>query len=216
MWAHLDPATCATVNYVASCRKRRAPRRPAGSSRNRTTTSLAPNELAELLGHRSRPLDCLDIGLAEQLAVTEACDLFLAPHTGFGMAALAVDTPWLALSGGRWFEYFFNRVPFRSIIPDCGRYPSFTQFAPTVVIDDDGDGPRTPSMTASRIHDDLNQIVAAARELLDGSLTYEQSLRDYFPVAGGPRRRREHNLVGRWCAPRVFASGVGVRGEAWI
>ena len=52
----------------------------------RTTTSLTAGELAALLAHRSRPLDCLDIGLAEQLAVVEACDLFLAPHTGFGMA----------------------------------------------------------------------------------------------------------------------------------
>ena len=56
--------------------------------------------------------------------------MFLAPHTGFGMAALAVGTPWLALSGGRWFEFFFNRVPFRSVIPDPARYASFTQFAP--------------------------------------------------------------------------------------
>lgn len=145
----------------------------------RTTTSLAPGELAELLAHRSRPLDCFDIGLAEQLAVTAACDLFLAPHTGFGMAALAVGTPWLALSGGRWFEYFFNRVPFRSIIPDCERYPSFTQFAPGLVVDDD-DGARTPSMTGARVRDDLDRIIVAAHELLDGSLSYEQSLRDYF------------------------------------
>jgi hypothetical protein len=146
----------------------------------RTTTSLAPGELAELLAHRSRPLDCFDIGLAEQLAVTEACDLFLAPHTGFGLAALAVGTPWLALSGGRWFEYFFNRVPFRSIIPDCERYPCFTQLTPAAVVDEGDDGPRTPSMSRARVGDDLERIVAAARELLDGSLTYEQSLRDYF------------------------------------
>jgi hypothetical protein len=60
------------------------------------------------------------------------------------MAALAVGTPWLALSGGRWFEYFFNRVPFRSMIPDPERYASFTQFVPAAgVDDDDGDGPRT-------------------------------------------------------------------------
>ena len=96
----------------------------------RTTTSLAPSELAALLAHRTQPLDCFDIGLAEQLAVVEACDLFLAPHTGFGMAALAVGTPWLALSGGRWFEYFFNRVPFRSIIPDCERYPELHPVCP--------------------------------------------------------------------------------------
>ena len=148
----------------------------------RTTTSLASGDLAALRAHRSRPLDCFDVALPEQLAIVEACDLFLAPHTGFGMATLAVGTPWLALSGGRWFEYFFNRVPFRSIVPDAERYPSFTQFTPAAVIDDGDDGPRSPSMTGARVRDDLDRIVAAARELLDGSLTYEQSLREYFPA----------------------------------
>jgi hypothetical protein len=37
-------------------------------------------------------------------------------------------------------------------------------------------------MTGARVRDDLDRIVAAARELLDGSLTYEQSLCDYFPA----------------------------------
>src|SRR5262249_26314930 len=60
----------------------------------RTTTSFAQTELDALLAHRSQPLDCFDVALPEQLAVIEACDLFLAPHTGFGMAALAVATPW--------------------------------------------------------------------------------------------------------------------------
>ena len=135
--------------------------------------------LAALLAHRSRPVDCFDVALPEQLAVVEACDAFLAPHTGFGLAALAVGTPWLALSGGRWFEYFFNHVPFRSVIPDTDRYPSFSQFAEPVV-ETGEDGPRTPSMTERRIRDDLDRVVAAARELLSGSLTYERSLRDYF------------------------------------
>ena len=110
----------------------------------------------------------------------QACDVFLAPHTGFGLAALAVGTPWLAISGGRWFEYYFNHVPFRSVIPDVERYPCFSQFAPAATIDDGDDGPRTPSMSRARIRDDLERIVAAAGELLAGTLTYEQALRDYF------------------------------------
>ena len=110
--------------------------------------------------------------------MVEACDVFLSPHTGFGLAALAVGTPWLALSGGRWFEYFFN-VPFRSVIPDTDRYPSFTQFAAPVMSDEDN-GPRTPSMSERRVREDLGRIVAGARDLLTGSLTYEQALRDYF------------------------------------
>ncbi len=146
----------------------------------RTTTSLAASELTELLAHRSSPVDCFDIGLAEQLAVLEACDVFLAPHTGFGRAALAVGTPWLALSGGPWFEYFFNHVPFRSILPDRDHYPCFTQFDPMGTVDDGDDGPRTPSMTRARIREDLPRITVAAKELLSGSLAYEQALRDYF------------------------------------
>jgi hypothetical protein len=93
-----------------------------------TSTSITAAGLHRLLSHRSGPLDGFDLPLGEQLAIVEASDVFLAPHTGFGLAALAVGTPWLALSGGRWFEYFFNRVPFRSLLPDVERYPSFSQF----------------------------------------------------------------------------------------
>jgi hypothetical protein len=37
-------------------------------------------------------------------------------------------------------------------------------------------------MTRARIVGDLDRIVTAAEELLTGSLTYEQALRDYFPA----------------------------------
>lgn len=47
------------------------------------------------------------------------------------------------------FDYFFNRVPFRSIIPDTDRYSSFTQFTPAARIDED-DGPRAQSMSRAR------------------------------------------------------------------
>ena len=146
----------------------------------RTSTSLAPRRARRAARARSRPLDCFDVELTEQLAVVEACDLFLAPHTGFGMAALAVGTPWLALSGGRWFEYFFNRVPFRSIIPDPERYPCFTQFAPARRRGRWRRRRPDAEHVRGAVHDDLDRIVAAARELLDGSLSYERSLCDYF------------------------------------
>jgi hypothetical protein len=58
----------------------------------RTATSFGDGDLAALLAHPSRPVDCFDLPLAEQLAIVEGCDLFLSPHTGFGLAALAVDT----------------------------------------------------------------------------------------------------------------------------
>ena len=90
----------------------------------RTSTALATEELRELLNHPAGPIDCFDLGLVVQLGIVERCDVFLSPHTGFGLAALAVGTPWLTISGGRWLEYYFNHVPFRSIIPDTDRYPA--------------------------------------------------------------------------------------------
>ena len=146
----------------------------------RTSTSLSAEGLAQLLGHHTAPVSCFDLPLAEQLAVVEACDVFLAPHTGFGLAALAVATPWLSLSGGRWFEYYFNHVPFRSVLPDPGRYPSFTQFDPAAVVPDGQEGPRTPRMTRARVQEDLPRLVAAAHELVTGSLSYERALSEYF------------------------------------
>jgi hypothetical protein len=141
----------------------------------RTSTAFDAAELADLLAHDSAPIDCFDLPLGDQLATVEACDVFLSPHTGFGLAALAVGTPWLTLSGGRWFEYFFNHVPFRSILPDVERYPSFTQFEPPPVKDG-----RTPSMREARIREDLPRIITAAQELITGSLDYERAVREYF------------------------------------
>ncbi len=143
-------------------------------------TTLGDGEHAALLAHHTSPVDAFDLALADQLAIVEACDVFLAPHTGFGLAALAVGTPWLAISGGRWFEYYFNHVPFRSVIPDVERYPCFSQFTPAATAEDGDDGPRTPSMSRARISEDLDAIVTAAGELLGGTLAYEQALDDYF------------------------------------
>jgi hypothetical protein len=143
-------------------------------------SSIGADDVGQLLSHLTQPVDCLDLDLAEQLAVADACDLFVSPHTGFAFAALAVGTPWLTISGGHWFEYFFNRVPFRSVMPDTDRYPCFTRFGPLPVIDDGPDGPRTPSMSRARILDDLDAITAAAVELVEDCVTYEQALADYF------------------------------------
>ncbi len=105
--------------------------------------------------------------------------MFLAPRTGFGLAALAVGTPWPALSGGRWFEYFFSRVPFRSVIPDTEPYPCFTKVDPAATLGDGDEGIRTPSMSSALVREDLGRLVAAADELLCGSVTHERALKDY-------------------------------------
>ena len=171
-------------------------------------SSIEAEELTRLLAHRARPLDCFDLDLAEQLAVVEACELFVSPHTGFAFTALAVGTPWLTISGGRWFEYFFNRVPFRSIIPDTERYPCFTQFGPLSVVDDGPDGPRIPSMSRARISDDLDAIAAAAVELVEDRVTYERALSDYFADLLRAHRGDASTI---WSIDDVHADYIGTR-----
>ena len=118
-------------------------------------------------------------------STASTCDVIVAPHTGFGRAALAVGTPWLALSGGPWHEYLCNGVPFMSVHPDTARYPAYAQFDAGALVDDEGE-PRTPSMTRARIEEDQPRIVEGARELVNGRLSYEEACGRHFrslPVA---------------------------------
>ena len=175
-------------------------------------TTFTKAEIAELLAHRSCPLDCFDAPLPEQLAVVEACDVFLAPHTGFGMAALAVGTPWLALSGGRWFEYFFNRVPFRSIIPDPERYPSFTQFALGV-----RDPERYPSFTQFALAPVVQDSGGEPRTLEHDAHAHRTGPRPDC-CCGARAARRLGQPTSSACAttsPRLVAAQGGDAGAIW-
>jgi len=148
----------------------------------RTATRMARTELDEIAHAAPSVVDAVDRPLLDQLALVERCGLLVAPHTGFGMAALAVGTPWLALSGGPWHEWFFNGVPFHSVLPDTERYPSFTgDGALPAREDDDGSGWRTPAMTRSRIQEQLPELVDAARRLASGAIAYDDALAYYFP-----------------------------------
>jgi hypothetical protein len=145
----------------------------------RTATSATRAGFERIAAAAPRAVFAVDEPLLEQLAYVESCSFFLSPHTGFAMAALSVGTPWLALSGGPWHEWFFNGVPFYSVVPDTRRYPAFTQFAPQPDQLED-DGPRTPSMSRARFEEDLPELLEAARVLVEGRLSYEESIRRYF------------------------------------
>ena len=146
-----------------------------------STTAMTRAEVDRLLADVPAAIDAFDIPLLEQLALVEASDLFVSPHTGFAFAALAVGTPWLALSGGVWHEYFFNGVPFHSLVPSPRKYPSFTPAATETVDDVDGEGPRIPSMTLGRFREDLPEFLDAAERLIARRISYEDALAAYFP-----------------------------------
>jgi hypothetical protein len=148
----------------------------------RTSTSIGREKLERIAAATRGAVECFDRPIVDQLAFVEACDLFLSPHTGFGMAALAVGTPWLTLSGGRWPEFFFNGVPFYSLLPDPDRTAWYTRHDPPPMLpqDEDGEGPRTPSMTRARVRQDLPELLEAARLLIERRLPYEQALERHF------------------------------------
>jgi hypothetical protein len=164
----------------------------------RTTSGVGRAELTRLLALPST-IDCFDRPILEQVALVEASDLLVSPHTGFSFCASTVGTPWLAISGGNWHEYFFNGVPVYSLLPDPDRYHPFAWAGlgsePLGVMDadEDGEGPRTPTMSSARIRADLGELLQAAELLIEKRLSYEQLLSAYFPrllaAYGGDRTR---------------------------
>lgn len=92
-----------------------------------STLNFSRQAVSGLTGGSGRVFDCYDIGLWNQLALLEWCDLLIAPHTGFAFLAPSVGTPWLAISGVRWPECYFNEVPFYSVLPACPEYPCWTK-----------------------------------------------------------------------------------------
>ena len=146
----------------------------------RTSTVITPEEHSRIIGAVPDSVDCFDLPIIEELAVLQACDVLLSPHSGMGFTASCVDTPWAVISGGRWHEYFTNRVPFRSVLPDPDRYPCFTDSTSgprAALADEDGEGLRIPSMTRTRIEADLKAIVQAVVDLAAGATSYEECMR---------------------------------------
>jgi hypothetical protein len=149
----------------------------------RTSSGISRAEVDRLLGSRRHPIDAFDRPILDQLALVEASSLFVSPHTGFGFAAVAVGTPWLTLSGGDWHEYFFNGVPFHSVLPKATGHPAFVQGGTLPMIDEDsdGEGPRTTTMSVARVEEDLEELLDVAESLVEGRILYEDALAAYVP-----------------------------------
>jgi len=74
--------------------------------------------------------NCYDVGLANQLALLGVSDLFISPHSGFAFLAPCVGTPWLAISGSRWPDPTYARVPFYAVLPSCEQHPRLAEMRP--------------------------------------------------------------------------------------
>lgn len=155
----------------------------------RTSTTLDRAELDALLAAMPRAVEVVDAPLIDQLTTVGECDVLVSPHSGFGMAALAAGTPWLTIGGNKWPEYYFNGVPFYTVLPDFSRFPCYTLMSEDPPnVDDDG-AERSPSMSRVRIETDLDEIVDGAARLVERRWDYDTALRDHakrmLPLLGG-------------------------------
>ncbi len=147
------------------------------STGNRTVTEDFTLENIEyLVKNLPNTEAAYNIGLWNQLALVESCDIFLSPHTGFAFLAPTVGTPWLALSNCLWQEYLFNGVPFYSVIPDCGHYPAQEETSEgcgKLLAEDK----KALCMADELLEKKIPDIIEGAKLLLDSGFTYDSALK---------------------------------------
>ncbi len=167
------------------------------SDHHRTfTKDFTLNDIDYLVKHLKNAESAYNIGLWNQIALIEKCDIFLSPHTGFAFLAFLVDTPWLEIATCRWPLYFLNDVPFYSVLPKCNSYPSLdnrTKECDRLL----REGKRVACVADDLIEKKIPEIVKGAKLLLDKSFTYNKAIKlhlrnirkDYdvhnFPSFGG-------------------------------
>lgn len=140
------------------------------------TKAYSKDGIQKLISKFDNIVDCYNIGLWNQVALLQKCDLLIAPHTGFAFLASCVGTPWLALSGGNWPEYFFNETPFYSVFPDDPYFPYHCKgrYGDNNVAKMKLD--HIPSFEPDKVEERIPDIIKGARLLLDRKFTYQKAL----------------------------------------
>lgn len=142
-----------------------------------STLGFPPEAVARLARTSGRIFSCYDIGIWNQLALIERSDVLVAPHTGFAFLAPSVGTPWLAVSGVRWPECYFNEVPFYSVLPVCRHYPCWMGMRPGCG-EQIAAGKTAPCMD-EELESTIPDIVNGARLLLSGDSSFDQAMTLY-------------------------------------
>ena len=166
----------------------------------RTTSGITRDEVDRLLKSRRDAVDAFDRPLLEQLALVEAASLFLSPHTGFGFAAPRRGNAVADDLRRRLARVLLQRRPVplrRAARASTARSSRGASPLPIVEADEDGEGPRTATMTARRIDADLEEIVEAAGRARRGPRLLRGCPRGVRPAAARGVRWRSP----RWSRP---------------
>lgn len=145
--------------------------------------------------------DAFDVGLLNQLAIAERCDLHISPHTGMSFAIQSVGVPWLVLAGGEMHESVLNGVPFVSVYTDCPRYPCGPWFDPVknAMLPEcqERHAHAEPflCMTTNRLAQWIPDILRAARLLIEGKLSYHECARAHYKAMLSRIGEEEDRLI---------------------
>lgn len=146
------------------------------SEEGRTITQdIKIEDIDALVAKLPKAENCFNIGLWNQVALIKSSDIYISPHCGFSFISQVVGTPWLAISGCPWPEYFFNDTKFYSVLPDCQSYPSKNN-------DTSGCGlllshdKKSVCMQDENLRRKVPEIVEGAKKLLDKSFDYNNAL----------------------------------------
>jgi hypothetical protein len=156
----------------------------------RTSTSeYALNKIKALSSEYHNLEICFDIGLWNQLALIQKCDLLISPHSGFSFLAPFMDTPLLTICGRMGPEYFFNQAPFYSVLPECNQYPCgpwkpFVNRLKALCEANVRDNKRVECMQERSITGRIPEIVKGAKLLLQQDFTFEKALESHIAKIG--------------------------------
>jgi len=149
------------------------------SDRGTVTAGVTKGDVESFLKNYPKSVNCFDIALLSQLAIAKNCNVFISPHTGFAFAVLSVGTPWLTISGTHWAEYFYNGVPFYSVLTDCERYPCYGRMLKECK-KNIKQKKRVLCMTEDRIKKDIPEILRATEILIKRKWDYQTCLKKHF------------------------------------
>lgn len=143
------------------------------------TAGISKKDISHFLNEYPNCVNCFDIGLLNQLAIVEQCGVFISPHTGFAFAVLCVGTPWLAISGTEWAEYFYNNVPFYSVLPNCIKYPCYRGMLKECR-GNLKNQKKVICMTEQRIENDIPEIIKGADILINKRWEFKTCMKNHL------------------------------------
>lgn len=169
--------------------------------------TFSEDDINLILNETANVENCFDIGIINQIALLENCDILISPHSGFAFLAGCVSTPWLAISGARWPEYFYNHIKFYSVLPSCKKYPCYTGMKAKCIAEIKNEKP-VICMNTKSLNKKIPEIIRGIKKLTDDNFSYPDSIELYREKV----LKSGYPLAKFWTFEGSFSISSGITG----